>query len=91
MISDGGVTVLRVTREDRQARFGLGRTRRLFAVHGVPLEVPHPKKAGRRDEPLDNVGLLTTTVAGRSYGLRSARARERLLAEAGPGGADRAE
>ncbi|MEV7004249.1 recombinase family protein [Streptomyces sp. NPDC093982] len=51
MVSDGSVTVVRVTHEDRLARFGVGRFRRLFAVHGVTVEVLHPKKLGGRDEP----------------------------------------
>jgi predicted site-specific integrase-resolvase len=34
---------------------------------------------------IDNVGSLTTTVAGRWYGMRSAQARERLLAETAGG------
>jgi predicted site-specific integrase-resolvase len=91
MVSDGGVTVVRVTRGDWPARFGLGRLRRLFAVHGVPVEVSHPKKPGGRDEPREDFGPLVITVAGRLYGLRSAQARERLLAEAAQGTGDRAE
>jgi hypothetical protein len=91
VVSDGGVSVVRVTCEDRLARFGLGRLRRLFAVHGVVLEVLHPKKSGGRDELLDNVGSLTTTAAGRWYGLRFAWARERLLAETARSVEDRVE
>jgi hypothetical protein len=37
---------------------------------------------------IDNVGSLTTTVAGRWYGLRFAWAREWLLAKTGQGGED---
>ncbi|MEO6087334.1 MAG: hypothetical protein ABIQ18_29895 [Umezawaea sp.] len=40
---------------------------------------------------IDNVGSLTTTVAGRWYGLRFAQARERLLDETAQGVEDRAE
>jgi predicted site-specific integrase-resolvase len=75
--------VVRVTHEDRLARFGVGWLKRLFAVYGVALEVLHPKKSGGRDELLEDFVLLVTTFAGRLYGMRSAQARERLLAESG--------
>jgi predicted site-specific integrase-resolvase len=80
MVSDGGVTVVRVT---RPARFGVGWLRRLFAVHAVVLEVPHPKKSGGRDELRENFGSLVAAFAGWLCDLRSARAREWLLAETG--------
>ena len=83
MVSDGSVTVVRVTHEDRLARFGAGWLKSLFAVHGVTLEVLHPKKSGGRDELLEDFASLVTTFAGRLYGMRSAEARRRLLAEAG--------
>jgi predicted site-specific integrase-resolvase len=91
MVSDGGVTVVRVTHEDRLARFGVGWLRRLFAVHGVALEVLHPKKSGGRDELLEDFGSLVATFAGRLYGMRGAQARERLLTETGRRTEDRAE
>jgi excisionase family DNA binding protein len=83
MVSGGSVTVVRVTHEDRLARFGVGWLKRLLAVYGVTLEVLHPKKSGGRDELLDDFVSLVTTFAGRLYGMRSAEARRRLLAEAG--------
>ncbi|MGW7516820.1 IS607 family transposase [Streptomyces sp. NPDC054796] len=83
MVSDGTVTVVRVTHEDRLARFGVGWLKRLFAVYGVTLEVLHPKKSGGRDELLEDFVSLVTTFAGRLYGMRSADARKRLLAETG--------
>lgn len=83
MVSDGSVTVVRVTHEDRLARFGVGWLKSLFAVHGVTLEVLHPNKSGGRDELLEDFASLVTTFAGRLYGMRSAQARRRLLAEAG--------
>jgi excisionase family DNA binding protein len=83
MVSDGSATVVRVTHEDRLARFGVGWLRRLFAVYGVTLEVLHAKKSGDRDELLEDFASLVTTFAGRLYGMRSAEARRRLLAEAG--------
>lgn len=85
------MAVVRVTREDRPARFGLGRPWRLFAVHGVPLEVPHPKKSGGRDELLQDFGSLATTVAGRLSGMRGARVRTRLLTGTGRRVEDRVE
>lgn len=83
MVSDGSVTVVRVTHEDRLARFGVGWLKRLFAVYGVTVEVLHPKKLGGRDELLEDFVSLVTTFAGRLYGMRSAEHRRRLLAESG--------
>jgi excisionase family DNA binding protein len=83
MVSDGSVTVVRVTHEDRLARFGVGWITQLFAVYGVTLEVLHPKKSGGGEELLEDFMSLVTTFAGRLYGMRSAESRRRLLAEAG--------
>ncbi|MGW5464335.1 IS607 family transposase [Streptomyces sp. NPDC003996] len=83
MVSDGSVTVVRVTHEDRLARFGVGWLKRLFAVYGVTVEVLHPKKLGGRDELLEDFVSLVTTFAGRLYGMRSAENRRRLLTEFG--------
>ncbi|MFI6356837.1 IS607 family transposase [Streptomyces sp. NPDC050743] len=83
MVSDGSVTVVRVTHEDRLARFGVGWLKRLFAVYGVTVEVLHPKKLGGRDELLEDFVCLVTTFAGRLYGMRSADNRRRLLTESG--------
>jgi excisionase family DNA binding protein len=79
--ADGQVTVVRVTHEDRLARFGSGWLRRLLAVHGVTVEVLHPKAQGGREELLEDFISLVTTFAGRLYGMRSAAARRRLFAE----------
>lgn len=87
-VEDGRVTVVRVTHEDRLARFGAGWLRRLLEAHGVSLEVLHPETQGGREELLEDFISLVTTFAGRLYGMRSA-ARRRLLAESGqcpPGG-----
>lgn len=83
MVSEGSVTVVRVTHEDRLARFGVGWPKRLFAVYGVTVEVLYPKKLGGRDELLEDFVSLVTTFAGRLYGMRSAENRKRLLAESG--------
>jgi excisionase family DNA binding protein len=83
MVADGSVTVVRVTHEDRLARFGVSWLKRLFAVYGVTVEVLHPKKLGGRDELLEDFVSLVTTFAGRLYGMRSAQNRKRLLAESG--------
>ena len=83
MVSDGSVSVVRVTHEDRLARFGVGWLKRLFAVYGVNVEVLHPKKSGGRDELLEDFVSLVTTFAGRWYGMRSAEARKRLLSDSG--------
>ncbi|GAB2912784.1 IS607-like element ISTko1 family transposase [Streptomyces mayteni] len=83
MVSDGSVTVVRVTHEDRLARFGVGWLKRLLAVYGVTVEVLRPKKLGGRDELLEDFVSLVTAFAGRLYGMRSAENRKRLLAESG--------
>lgn len=90
MVSDGSVTVVRVTHEDRLARFGVGWLKRLFAVYGVTVEVLYPKKLGGRDELLEDFIALVTTFAGRLYGMRSAENRKRLLVESGQCSEDRA-
>jgi excisionase family DNA binding protein len=87
--ADGEVTVVRVTHEDRLSRFGAGWLRRLLVAHGATVEVLHPKAQGGREELLEDFISLVTTFAGRLYGMRSAVARKRLLAESGtstPGG-----
>lgn len=81
--ADGQVTVVRVTHEDRLAQFGAGWLRRLLAAHGATVEVLHPKAQGGREELLEDFISLVTTFAGRLYGMRSAAARRRLLAESG--------
>jgi putative resolvase len=83
LVAGGSVTVVRVTHEDRLARFGVGWLRRLFDVYGVSIEVLHPKELGGRDELLEDFASLVTTFAGRLYGMRSADARRRLLTETG--------
>ena len=83
MVSDGSVTVVRVAHEDRLARFGVGRLKRLFAVYGVTVEVLHPRALGGRDELLEDFVCLVTMFAGRLYGMRSARNRRRLPAGSG--------
>ncbi|MGW2937922.1 IS607 family transposase [Streptomyces sp. NPDC001156] len=82
-VADGSVTVVRVTHEDRLARFGVGWLRHLLSVYGASLEVLHPKKLGGRDELLEDFVSLVTTFAGRLYGMRSAENRRRLLVESG--------
>ncbi|MGW4785882.1 IS607 family transposase [Streptomyces sp. NPDC004230] len=82
-VADGSVTVVRVTDEDRLARFGVGWLKHLLAVHGAALDVLHPKKLGGRDELLEDFVSLVITFAGRSYGMRSVENRRRLLVESG--------
>ncbi|WP_089009157.1 IS607 family transposase [Micromonospora viridifaciens] len=82
-VGDGDVTVVRVTHEDRLARFGVGWLKHLLAIHGATLEVLHPKQFGGREELLEDFVSVVTTFAGRLYGMRSAENRRRLLAESG--------
>lgn len=79
----GEFTVVRVTHEDRLARFGVGWLRMLLSRDGVAVEVLHPKgSAGGREELLADFMALVATFAGRLYGIRSRETRQRLLAEA---------
>lgn len=82
-VADGSVTVVRVTHEDRLARFGVSWLTMLLTLHGATLEVLHPKKLGGREELLEDFISLVTTFAGRLYGMRSTEAKRRLLAESG--------
>lgn len=79
-----GVSVVRVTREDRLAGSGARRLRQLLAAHDATLESAHPKKAGGWEELLKDFTSLVTTFDGRLYGLRSATVRRRLLTETCP-------
>ncbi|MDR6318435.1 putative site-specific integrase-resolvase [Actinoplanes couchii] len=81
----GEVTVVRVTHEDRLARFGVVWLTALLARSGVTVEVLHPKgSAGGMDELLADFTSLVSTFAGRIYGIRSREARRRLLTAADP-------
>ncbi|MEV6981088.1 IS607 family transposase [Sphaerisporangium sp. NPDC051017] len=82
-VAGGSVTVVRVTHEDRLARFGASWLKRLFAVHGATMETLYPKKLGGREELLEDFVSLVTMFAGRLYGMRSADERRRLLVESG--------
>jgi len=88
-VAERRVTVVRVTGEERLARFGAGWLRRLLAVRGAAVEVVRPTAQGGREELPGDFISLVTTFAGRLYGMRSAAARKRLPAEPGrclPGG-----
>jgi len=76
----GEFTVVRVTHEDRLARFGTAWLIDLLARDGVTVEVLHAKPgAGGMDELLADFMSLVATFAGRMYGIRSREARARLL------------
>jgi predicted site-specific integrase-resolvase len=80
---EGRITVVRVTYEDRLARFGVGWLRELLARDGVSVEVLHVKgSAGGMDELLADFMSLVATFAGRMYGIRGREAKQRLLARA---------
>ena len=83
MARAGGISVVRVTHEDRLARFGSAWLRQLLEQDGVSLEVAHPKgSAGGPEELLEDFTALVTTFAGRIYGIRSEEAKGRLLVQA---------
>jgi predicted site-specific integrase-resolvase len=76
----GKFTVVRVTHEDRPARFGVGWITMLLADRGVTVEILHAQGgAGDREELLADFMSLVATFAGRMYGIGSKQARRRLL------------
>ena len=75
--------VVRVTHEDRLARFGVEWLSMLLEVHGVRLLVLHQREeSSPHDELLGDFVSLVASFSGRIYGRRSAQARARLLREA---------
>jgi excisionase family DNA binding protein len=71
----------------RERRFSSGDIDAVKVPGGVRVE--RPKAQGGREELLEDFVSLVTTFAGRLYGMRSAAARRRLLAESdrhSPGG-----
>lgn len=81
LVASGTVREVRVTHEDRLARFGVEFLRRMFAAHGCELVVLHENKsASPHDELLADFMALVASFSGRLYGMRSSEARRRLLA-----------
>lgn len=80
----GEFTHLRVTHEDRLARFGAAWITALLARDQVTVEVLHPKSAapGGTEELLADFMSLVASFSGRLYGIGSRQARRRLLAAA---------
>lgn len=76
----GEYTVLRVTHEDRLARFGGSWIRLQLAQHGVTVEVPHPTPSVDARS-----GVLAAFTAGRLCGKRSREAKQRLHYEVSNG------
>lgn len=87
---DGGFTHVRVTHEDRLARFGTRWLIALLEQNGVRVEVLHPQAAtpGGTEELLADFVSLIASFSGRMYGIRSRQARQRLLTAARPGPPD---
>lgn len=78
--AQGEFTVVRVTHQDRLARFGVRWLRALLATSGIEVEVLHAKgSAGGMEELLADFMSLVATFAGRLYGIRSREAKQRLL------------
>ena len=83
MAQAGQISVVRVTHEDRLARFGSAWLRQLLERDGVSLEGAHPKgSGGGLEELLEDFTALVATFAGRMYGIRSKEAKRRLLVQA---------
>jgi putative resolvase len=62
----GVISVVRVTHEDRLARFGSAWLRQLLEKDGVLVEVAHPKGSGGGVEELvEDFTALVATFAGR--------------------------
>lgn len=79
----GRVDVVRVTHQDRLARFGVGWVRQLLERDQVTLEVLHAKgNPGGQEELLQDFMALVATFAGRMYGIRSRESQRRLLDKA---------
>ncbi|MHB8393857.1 MAG: recombinase family protein, partial [Candidatus Dormibacteria bacterium] len=67
MAHAGQISVVRVTHEDRLARFGSAWLRQLLEQDGVLLEVAHPKgSAGGQQELLEDFTTLVATFCWRS-------------------------
>ena len=78
--STGQFNIVRVTHEDRLARFGAPWIQQLLAKDNVQLEILH--KATDPDAKQELVQDLISIIAsfsGRLYGIRSAENRKRLL------------
>jgi putative resolvase len=99
LLADAGVgrfTVVRVTDEDRLARFGVGWITACSPVTVSRWRSRTPRGgAGGMEELLADFRSLIATFAGRVYGIRSRQARQRLLDAAvartvvdDPGGVD---
>jgi len=81
---EGRFDTVRVTHEDRLARFGAGWLALLLARDGVTVEIEHEKgSAGGMDELMADFMSLVASFAGRMDGIRSREAKQRLLNEAG--------
>ncbi|MGW3730011.1 hypothetical protein [Streptomyces sp. NPDC000851] len=84
---EGRITHVRVTHEDRLARFGTRWLTGLLEADGVRVEVLHPKAAtpGGTEELLADFGSLIASFSGRMYGIRSRQARQRPATPQGTG------
>lgn len=81
--TQGKFDVVRVTHEDRLARFGAAWIIALLDRDGVSVEILHTKgSAGGMDELLADFMSLVASFAGRMYGIRGREAKARLLASA---------
>ncbi|MGW3661278.1 IS607 family transposase [Streptomyces sp. NPDC005151] len=82
---EGRITHVRVTHEDRLARFGTRWLITVLEADGVQVEVLHPKAAapGGTEELLADFVSLIASFFGRVYGIRSRQAGQRLLAAVG--------
>ena len=76
---DHKFSVLRVTHEDRLARFGVVWIKALLEHEGVSVEVLHTKSLSAMDELLQDFISLVSTFSGRLYGLRGAAQKSKLL------------
>ena len=82
----GQISVVRVPRGDRLARFGSARLRQLLEKDGVLLEVAHPKGlGGGLEELLEDITALAASFTGRVHGVHSKEAQRRLLVQAQQG------
>jgi len=79
----GEFTVVRVTHEDRLARFGVSWIETVLSYHNVTVEVLNEKQTiDAKDELLADFMSLVASFSGRLYGLRSREMRKQLLSQA---------
>lgn len=83
-VAEGRFSEVRVTHEDRLARFGVPFLERFCQSHGTRVVVLHDAAPGSAaEELLGDFMALVASFTGRLYGMRSAEKKRLLLEHAG--------